>query len=102
MYNVYDNGEKILGKVIDIKRYINANKQHWEETDAKEIMDELKDMEYDTIVALDYNHGMGWYMDWWDYKDIVQNNYTMTEDELASDLYGVDNNDAECHIEGGE
>ena len=72
MYNIYDNGEKILGRVIDIKNYILNNKENWEDTDSEEILDELKDMSYDTIVAIDYNHGMGWYMDWWDRKDIME------------------------------
>jgi hypothetical protein len=37
----------------------------------KEIMEDLQKLEPDDIVAINYDHGMGYSIDYWTYNDIV-------------------------------
>ena len=76
MNNIYDNGCILLGTKQDIERYIQ--KQYIENNfldyvdDIKEILEEIKDYENDTILAINYDHSMGWCLDYWDRRDIVK------------------------------
>ena len=72
MNNIYDNGEMLLGRVDDIIKYINIHQENWDEDVAKEILEEIKDYENDTILAINYDNGMGWCLDCWTRKDIIK------------------------------
>lgn len=72
MNNIYDNGYKVLGKVIDIKEYINKNCK--ENEDLKEVLFDLEELDNNTIVMINYDNPMGYNIDYWDIKDIVKDN----------------------------
>ena len=67
--NVYDNGEIVLGKVKWVKKYIRENAE--DITEVEDILKDLEDLDTDTIVAVNYDHGMGYSIDYWTYNDIV-------------------------------
>ena len=74
--NVYDNGEIVLGKVIWVKKYIRENADDITEVedilkDLEEIVAKCDNLDADTIVAVNYDHGMGYSIDYWTYNDIV-------------------------------
>lgn len=64
---VYDNCEKIIGNVKNVKQYVENNCEDYEEV--KDMIEELKNFEENTIVLLDYNNGMGFTIDYWTEKD---------------------------------
>ena len=64
---VYDNCEKIIGNVKNVKQYVENNCEDYEEV--KDMIEELKNFEKNTIVLLDYNNGMGFTIDYWAEKD---------------------------------
>lgn len=64
---IYDNCEKIIGNVKNVKQYVENNCEDYEEV--KDMIEELKDFEENTIVLLDYNNGMGFTIDYWSEKD---------------------------------
>lgn len=73
MNNLYDNGTILLGKKQDIINQIYNNMLEEEQDELyMEILEDLKDLEDDTIVALNYDTGMGYSFDWWDKKDILK------------------------------
>lgn len=69
MVNVYDNGEMCLGEVKKIIEYFNTSGADIEEYE--DLLEELKEMNDDDIVAINYDHGMGCSMDWWTKDDKV-------------------------------
>lgn len=69
MVNVYDNGEMCLGEVKKIIEYFNTSGADIEEHE--DLLEELKEMNDDDIVAINYDHGMGYSMDWWTKDDKV-------------------------------
>lgn len=69
MVNVYDNGEMCLGEVKKIIEYFNTSGADIEEYE--DLLEELKKMNDDDIVAINYDHGMGYSMDWWTKDDKV-------------------------------
>ena len=64
MNKIYDNGEILLGKVKDIIEY--TKKQEIIDEEMEEILQDLKDFEDNTIVAINYDNGMGYTIDYWD------------------------------------
>jgi hypothetical protein len=38
----------------------------------QDILEDLKDYKDDTIIALNYDNGMGYSFDYWDKKDIIK------------------------------
>lgn len=64
---VYDNCEKIIGNVKNVKQYVENNCEDYEEV--KDIIEELKNFEENTMIVLDYNNGMGFTIDYWTEKD---------------------------------
>ena len=71
--DIYDNGERILGKIIDVKEHICRYAE--DIADVKEIIEELEDYDEDTIVVVNYNHPMGCYMleSYWKNSDKIDN-----------------------------
>lgn len=70
MNKIYDNGEILLGKVKDVIEY--TKKQETIDEEMEEILQDLKDFEDNTIVAINYDNGMGYTIDYWDEKDILK------------------------------
>ena len=70
MNKIYDNGEILLGKVKDIIEY--TKKQEIIDEEMEEILQDLKDFEDNTIVAINYDNGMGYTIDYWDETDILK------------------------------
>ena len=70
MNNIYDNGEILLGKVKDIIEY--TKKQETIDEETEEILQDLKELEDNTIAAINYDNGMGYAIDYWDEKDILK------------------------------
>ena len=70
MNKIYDNGTIILGSIIDIKEYICKNCENFEEV--KEIIEELENYDSDSIVAINYDNGMGLSYDFWTERDMIK------------------------------
>ena len=70
MNKIYDNGEILLGKVKDIIEY--TKKQETIDEEMEEILQDLKELEDNTIVAINYDNGMGYTIDYWNEKDILK------------------------------
>lgn len=69
MQNIYDNGEMCLGEVKKIIEYFNTTGADIEEY--KDLLKELKELNDDDIVAINYDNGMGYSIDWWTKDDKV-------------------------------
>ena len=69
MKEVYDNGERILGTIYNVKDYICRNCDDFEEV--KEIIEDLEDLDEDTIVCVNYDNGMGYIINYWKTRDRV-------------------------------
>ena len=58
MQNIYDNGRLCLGEVGKIRQQLIDNAEEtWE---IEDILEELKEFEDNTIVAINYDNGMGY------------------------------------------
>ena len=69
MQNIYDNGEICLGEVGKIRQQLIDNAEEtWE---IEDILEELKEFEDNTIVAINYDNGMGYSIEYWTKKDIL-------------------------------
>lgn len=73
MNNIYDNGTMVLGSVKNIKEYLLKHMEH-ENFGAKEILEDISQEKDDTIVAINYDCGMGYTIDYWQENDIVKEN----------------------------
>ena len=69
MKEIYDNGEMCLGEVKKIIEYFNTTGADIEEYE--DLLKELKELNDDDIVAINYDHGMGDSIDWWTKDDKV-------------------------------
>ena len=69
MQNIYDNGEMCLGEVKKIIEYFNTTGADIEEYE--EVLEELKKLNDDDIVAINYDNGMGYSIDWWTKDDKI-------------------------------
>ena len=67
MQNIYDNGEKVLGRIYDLKEYICKNCEDYEEVN--EIIEELENYDEDTIAVINYSNSMGYLIDYFTIKD---------------------------------
>ena len=56
MKNIYDNGALMLGNVQDV---------------IMEIEKELRDIDYEMVVCINYDNGMGYSIDHWSSNDII-------------------------------
>lgn len=69
MQNIYDNGRLCLGEVGKIRQQLIDNAEEtWE---IEDILEELKEFEDNTIVAINYDNGMGYLIEYWTTKDII-------------------------------
>lgn len=69
--NVYDNGTMVLGSVENIRKYLIKNMEE-EDLGVKDILNDLNNELNDTIVAINYDMGMGYSIDYWTKEDIVK------------------------------
>ena len=69
MQNIYDNGEMCLGEVKKIIEYFNTTGADIEEYE--DLLKELKKLNDDDIVAINYDNGMGYSIDWWTKNDKI-------------------------------
>ena len=73
---IYDNGTRLLGRVMDLKRYIIEkyivlNIEDLDEEMAN-ILEELEEYEESSIVCINYDFGMGYLIDEWKESDEVK------------------------------
>lgn len=72
MNKIYDNGEMVLGTIYNVKDYLC---KHCDDvSEIKDIIDDLENEDEDTIVAINYDHGMGYSIDYWTKQDVVEEN----------------------------
>lgn len=77
MNKIYDNGALMLGNVQDLIMEIESEiKENIDMfcADMEDILKELKelrDMDYNMIVCINYDNGMGYTMDYWRENDII-------------------------------
>ena len=69
MKEIYDNGRLCLGEVGKIRQQLIDNAEEtWE---IEDILAELKELEDNTIVAINYDNSMGYSIEYWTTKDII-------------------------------
>ena len=69
MENIYDNGTILLGTKKDIINYWKNNTDVIDNDDKQEIEEYLKEIDDNNIVAINYDNGFGWSVDYWEEKD---------------------------------
>lgn len=62
MDKVFDNGCKVLGTIGSVKKYIQNNCDNIEEV--KELLEDLSQYTEDIFVVVDYDNGMGYYIEY--------------------------------------
>lgn len=78
MKNIYDNGALMLGNVQDL--IMEIEREMKEDIDMlganmEDILKELKelrDIDYEMVVCINYDNGMGYTIDYWSSNDIVK------------------------------
>lgn len=78
MNKIYDNGCLLLGNVQDIimetEREIKENIDMFD-ISMEELLEDLKELrniDYDMIVCVNYDNGMGYSIDYWTSQDIIE------------------------------
>jgi len=70
MNKVFDNGTMILGRKDKVYKYLIDNAEEtWE---IEEILKDISELKDDTIIAINYDLGMGYSVDYWEESDVVQ------------------------------
>ena len=74
--DIYDNGCVMLGKVRNIKDYLARlmTKLDYQD-DVRDILEDIKNYNDDTIVTINYDNPMGYSIEYWDYNDRVKENF---------------------------
>lgn len=78
MNKIYDNGALMLGNVQDVIMEIEREIEKDIDmlgVDMEELLKDLKelrDIDYEMVVCIDYDNGMGYSIDYWSSKDIVK------------------------------
>lgn len=74
--DIYDNGCVMLGKVRNIKDYLARlmTKLNYQD-DIRDILEDLKDMKDDTIVAINYENPMGYSIEYWEFNDRIKEDF---------------------------
>ena len=78
MTNIYDNGALMLGNVqlviMEVEKEMKENID-MAFTDQQELLKELKELrniDYDMIVCINYENPMGYTIDYWTSNDIIK------------------------------
>lgn len=77
MKNIYDNGALMLGNVQMVINEIEKELKNGVDmfcTDMEDILKELKelrDIDYEMVVCINYDNGMGYSIDYWSSNDII-------------------------------
>lgn len=77
MNKIYDNGALMLGNVQDLIMEIEREIKEDIDmlgADMENILKELKelrDIDYEMVVCINYDNGMGYSIDYWSSKDII-------------------------------
>ena len=75
MNKIYDNGAIMLGNVKmvkeEIKKELEKNIDMFG-ADMEEILKDLEELSNETIVAINYDNGMGYSIDYWNKDSIVK------------------------------
>lgn len=77
MNKIYDNGEILLGRAKDILNYMENNNNSFDENDYIDIKNDLKELlesDEDVIVYVNYDNGMGYFIDYWNKDDEIGGN----------------------------
>ena len=78
MNKIYDNGVLMLGNVQDLIMEIERPKREsidMLDADMDELikdLKELRDIDYEMVVCINYDNGMGYTIDYWTSKDIMK------------------------------
>ena len=78
MNKIYDNGALMLVNVQDLIMEIERQKRasiDMLDVDMDEILKDLKELrgiDYEMVVCINYDNGMGYALDYWTSKDIVK------------------------------
>ena len=75
MNKVYDNGEILLGKAKDILNFMDCNDERFDRDDYIDIENDLKELledDEDVIVYINYDNGMGYFIDYWNKDDEIK------------------------------
>ena len=77
MKNIYDNGALMLGNVQMVINEIEKELKNGVDmfcADMEDILKELKelrDIDYEMVVCINYDNGMGYSIDYWSSNDII-------------------------------
>ena len=75
MNNLYDNGTILIGTIKDVKKYMEKQLQQNDDAyvdDIKDILEDIKDLDDNSIISINYDWGMGYIMNYWNDDDIVK------------------------------
>lgn len=78
MNKIYDNGALMLGNVqmviMEIEKEMkeNIDMLYVDMEDILKELKELRDIDYEMVVCINYENGMGYTLDYWTSKDIVK------------------------------
>lgn len=75
MNNLYDNGTTLIGTIKDVKKYMEEQLQQDDDMyidDIKNILKDIKDLDDNSIVSINYDWGMGYIMNNWNDSDIIK------------------------------
>ena len=77
MNKIYDNGALMLGNVQDLIMEIEKELKNGVDmfcADMEDILKDLKelrDIDYEMVVCINYDNGMGYSIDYWSSNDII-------------------------------
>lgn len=71
---IYDNGALMLGNVQKIISYIESDDtlENWSIEDMLNELEELRNIDNNMIVCINYENPMGYSIDYWTSKDVVR------------------------------
>lgn len=78
MNKIYDNGSLMLGNVQNVIMEVERQKREnidMLDADMEEMLKDLKelrDIDYEMVVCINYDNGMGYTIDYWSSVDIVK------------------------------
>ena len=70
MNKIYDNGELLLGQVDQVIDYLGL--MYYEEgIDVNDLINDLRELDKNGIVCVNYDNGMGCTFDYWSSDDVM-------------------------------